>query len=329
MVEKVPSGLRQFNWDDLQSLVDLGAECAEFDDTGELRSAESLRTMLSLPGRNPEDTIHVLSGPGGGLIAECGAWFLRGIEIDTVAISVQIHPGYRDHELYSRLLAVAAECGGQICTSSNRPTELHVSVHENQTQLKNAVEAAGYKPVRWFIQMLRDLNAPIPDTRIPDGITIHPFDRERDSRALKLALDESFLDHWNSIDFSEEQFEHWISSPSFRSDLSLVAYAEDGDPAAGCIGVVREGYNLKTGSAEGHINTLGVRRPYRGRGLAKAMLSESFRRLLESGMNAVSLEVDADNPTGATGLYTTMGFVERRRSAVYARSLKNKEGGAE
>ncbi|UJH70626.1 N-acetyltransferase [Ornithinimicrobium sp. INDO-MA30-4] len=46
----------------------------------------------------------------------------------------------------------------------------------------------------------------------------------------------------------------------------------------------------------------------RGRGVAKALLNTVIADAAERGRGSVALEVDADSPTGADGLYTSMGW---------------------
>ena len=58
----------------------------------------------------------------------------------------------------------------------------------------------------------------------------------------------------------------------------------------------------------GHISTLGVRRLYRGRGIATALLSTVLSTFQEAGYTAARLGVDADSPTGATRLYEKAGM---------------------
>ena len=58
----------------------------------------------------------------------------------------------------------------------------------------------------------------------------------------------------------------------------------------------------------GWVDTLGVRRSYRGKGLAKALLGHSFAALHRRGQRRIGLGVDADNLTGATKLYESVGM---------------------
>jgi ribosomal protein S18 acetylase RimI-like enzyme len=75
------------------------------------------------------------------------------------------------------------------------------------------------------------------------------------------------------------------------------------------------------GVRRGWLEHISVRAPWRRRGLARAMTAESLRRLRDAGMTEAMLGVDADNPTGALGLYQRLGFEVDARSTAYRRPL--------
>jgi ribosomal protein S18 acetylase RimI-like enzyme len=56
------------------------------------------------------------------------------------------------------------------------------------------------------------------------------------------------------------------------------------------------------------IYVVGVRPVWRRRGIALALLQQSFWELYQHGKRRVSLEVDAQNRTGATRLYEKAGM---------------------
>ena len=57
-----------------------------------------------------------------------------------------------------------------------------------------------------------------------------------------------------------------------------------------------------------YLEYLGVHRSARGLGIAKALLHAAIRDAAQRGRVRVGLEVDADSPTGADGLYRSMGW---------------------
>ena len=142
--------------------------------------------------------------------------------------------------------------------------------------------------------------------------------RAEHHRAVWEADKEAFADHWGGMDFSDQAFRRYFSGPDFEPDLWRVAW--DGDDVAGSVAnVIMREYNAQTGSRRGLLAGVSVRRAWRGRGLARALVAQSLVALRERGMREAVLGVDADNPTGALGVYEANGFVVDQRERTYRR----------
>jgi mycothiol synthase len=180
-------------------------------------------------------------------------------------------------------------------------------------------ERFGYREVRHFWQMVIDLptEEAISESRWPEGIIIRTFDRERDERAVHAAMQEAFAEHWG---FVYVPFEEWAARMEFEwFDPSLWFLAEDGGELAGALlGAVLEG--------DGWVMTLGVRTPWRGRGIGEALLLESFAEFRRRGLAVVKLDVDAGNETGATRLYERVGMRVDRRYDDHERIVREATG---
>jgi ribosomal protein S18 acetylase RimI-like enzyme len=160
-------------------------------------------------------------------------------------------------------------------------------------------------PVRYFQEMIRALDEPLP-IAIPDGVEIIPWDRSLDEPARQ-TQNEAFADHWSPVPQSEEVFRHRLDSHISRVDLSYLALV-DGE----VIGLCRNGAfpedETVTGRRDGWVHSLGVRRPWRGRGVASALIAMSCNAFLEAGFTHSMIGVDSENPTGAAGLYKRLGY---------------------
>jgi GNAT superfamily N-acetyltransferase len=166
-----------------------------------------------------------------------------------------------------------------------------------------------YREVRRFYEMAIHLDArPAASDAAVETL------REEDARAFHEALDEAFQDHWehHSLSF-EEWWERHSSNPGF--DLSLWFLIRDGDEVAA---VVRNDANRNGG---GYVGALGVRRAWRGRGYARALLMHTFREFYDRGMPRVTLGVDAESPTGATKLYESVGMEVEQENVVFEKAL--------
>ena len=76
-------------------------------------------------------------------------------------------------------------------------------------------------------------------------------------------------------------------------------------------------YNRK----RGHLEFVTVQTPYRGKGLAKALIARSLTVLKDEGMTEAALGVDAENPSGAFHLYESMGFHKTKMRTIYRKSI--------
>ncbi len=176
--------------------------------------------------------------------------------------------------------------------------------------------AEGYEPVRWFFDMLRRSLASIPDVPVPAEIEVRPVLDRADALAVLWADDEAFRDHWGYMPTLAEEIEGYLEDP--RQDVTLWQVARAGEEVAGSvIPLIDAAENERFERRRGWIDSVSVRRPWRRRGVARALLVRGLLALRERGMAEAVLGVDADNPQGALGLYESVGFRLHRRSTVY------------
>lgn len=181
------------------------------------------------------------------------------------------------------------------------------------------LEGAGFKPVRYFFEMVRPNLEDLPERPLPEGLEIRPVDRSM-ARAVWDADVEAFQDHWGGFDASEEHLQRWLDNPN--TDLSLWVVAFDGDEVAGgVINSIDAEQNAALGIQRGWLGSVFTRRAWRRRGLASALVAESFRRHKARGMTSAGLGVDGDNPSGALGLYEGLGFRQEMRSTAWRKSF--------
>jgi ribosomal protein S18 acetylase RimI-like enzyme len=181
------------------------------------------------------------------------------------------------------------------------------------------LEDAGFTRVRTWWQMSRSVQAGEAEL-VPDaarwesrGVVFRPVERqgdgmpsEADLRAIHDVLEGAFTDHFNSAEETFDEFIHRLrEDPGHRWDHWWLAELEDGEPAGALVGTVSES---ATGPDGSYVSYLGVLESARGRGVAKGLLRTIIADAAARGRDRVGLEVDADSPTGAEGLYTSMGW---------------------
>jgi len=232
-----------------------------------------------------------------------------------------VHPAWRQRGLGRRLLDWAEDAAVGLHREHHpgRPLSLSGSCLEHNAAAAALYAARGYRPVRWFHVMTRDLKAPVPGAPLPPDMRVVPFSPElaEDARAIR---NEAFADHWGSTEVSAEAWHHQVTAGTFRPGYSFLAYAGQ-EPAGFVFSEEYEAYNGVIGGRDLFIGTLGTRRAARGRGIASALLARALAEARAAGFISGSLVVDADSPTGAVGLYERAGFTVMHTSITQAKSL--------
>ncbi|MGH8875317.1 MAG: GNAT family N-acetyltransferase, partial [Acidimicrobiia bacterium] len=180
------------------------------------------------------------------------------------------------------------------------PKFLRAHAWEWLTDAHALYQRHGFEAARWFDDMLRPLDD-LPEVPEPTGVDIVPWDPDR-SEEVRLAHNEAFADHWGSTPMPPESWAHWLTSHGIRTDLSFIAVAGS-DSGAGPANTEGEvvGYAINgvfpdnfavTGRQEGWIETLGVRKAWRGLGVASALIAASLLAFSGEGLSHGALGVD-------------------------------------
>jgi GNAT superfamily N-acetyltransferase len=150
------------------------------------------------------------------------------------------------------------------------------------------------------------VDAILPEAPLPVGLEVRPID-ESQNRGIWEAIDEAFRDHWGSVPGTEEDYQRFVNSPTRKTHLWQVAW--DGDQVAG---MILNNYFPEENKAfdrqRGWTDPICVRRPWRRRGLARALIARSIMMFRDMGFDDTALGVDTENPNGALKLYKSMGY---------------------
>lgn len=177
------------------------------------------------------------------------------------------------------------------------------------------LKEAGYKPVRFSFSMVRPLSDPVEITPLPDGIDIRKVPPEK-YRQLWEADQEAFQDHWGYVEGTEQDYQRWLKDPLNDPDLWKVAW--EGDQVVGMVlNYLNEKENEEYNRLRGWTENISVRKPWRRRGVARALLTRSLQMFKDMGMDHAALGVDTQNPNGALNLYESVGFVKEKSYTVY------------
>jgi ribosomal protein S18 acetylase RimI-like enzyme len=179
---------------------------------------------------------------------------------------------------------------------------------------------SGYAPARYFFEMVLHALDGVEGSPMPDGIDLRPATRE-EYRTIWLAAAEAFRDHWGMTEWADEDWTRFEADPA-NADPRFWRIGWAGDEVAGLvITTVPVEENAAHGRARVYVAEVAVRRPWRRRGLARALLSGSLVGAREAGFTSASLGVDTDSPTGATALYESLGFAPARTFTAWRKPL--------
>lgn len=234
-----------------------------------------------------------------------------------VFVAASIDPAWRGRGVGRALLVWQDERARQMLAGCDQslPGRIAAYVDEHAQDRRRLYAAAGFSPKRSFRVMRRRLAEEPEATAVPEGIEIRPWDPEIDG-AVHQAHNETFQDHWGSEPMSDDT---WAGlREELEPSWSMVAVDGATGEIAGYALTARHEHQWQAlGHSEGFTELLGVRRPYRGGGLAKALLTRVLVALHRDGIDSAGLDVDDDHPAGANDLYQRLGYESQQAQILY------------
>jgi mycothiol synthase len=214
---------------------------------------------------------------------------------------------------------------GQVARSRrpDLPAQLVTHALSTNAAQRELLTSLGFGPQRSHLLMRRPLDEVPEPPAVPDGYRIREYDEGR-AEDLRLAHNLAFDGfHPGFTPWTADAWAQWESgSRTFRPALTRLAVVEGSEEIVGYLTTHEfEGHQQATGRREAHVAKVGTVPQHRGRGLAVVLLGHCLRAYAESGYDDASLNVDAENPTGARRVYERAGFVVERESTGYALDL--------
>jgi mycothiol synthase len=195
----------------------------------------------------------------------------------------------------------------------------HVVVSERDEEGRSALDHRGYRLIRHSFLMEIDLPEAAQAPEWPPGFALRAYAGPADEQAVYECQQEAFSDDW---EFRPEPLDEWrrftFERPTFDPGLWWLVEAE---PDGALAGFSLNAWHVSGDRTFGWIGSLGVRKAWRRRGLALALLRHSFADFAAHGATRVGLGVDAENTTGAVRLYERAGMHPVRRLDIYERKL--------
>ena len=317
--------------DDFNHMASITRVSAIVDDTERADTPEELAKWFAhLTNCDPyTDMIFAEVDPGDGREPEVigysrGTWRMEGNGEHRYMFFGRILPHWRrkgiGHAMLSWMEARLREI------ASGHPTQVEkyfLSVAaQGETGLAAMLEKTGYQPVRYGFEMVRPDLENIPSYPLPEGFEVRKVLPEH-YRAIWDADTEAFRDHWGFIEPSEEDYQGWlVDKTAFQPELWQVAWDIATNQVAGQVRTyIDHEQNKLYDRKRGWTEFISVRRPFRRRGLARALIARSLRVQKQAGMTESALSVDSENLSGATKVYEDCGFRVVKRMTVYRKPL--------
>ena len=275
----------------------------------EITDAEAIRNEWISPGFDPAEDICLVLAPDGTLVGYIEVWTVFKPPVHPW-IWGRLHPDYSGLGIGTWMLTWAENriMPAMYELSPELRFAPRIGIHSQAVDSQKLFRDFGFRGIRSSYDMRINMDTPPPAPVWPDGITIRTYDPETDAEAVYRADVDAFRDHFGFVEEPfEEGFERFkkLMTGYKGFDPSLWYIAWDGDEIAGVCLCRPHSYEDPD---IGHVSSLGVRRPWRKRGLGLAFLHHAFGEFYRRGKRKVGLGVDAENLTGALRLYEKAGM---------------------
>jgi mycothiol synthase len=240
-----------------------------------------------------------------GRVVAIGSLMQRGDKLDGW---MTVDPGFCGRGISTALIELAEARGREL----GGPT-IKLGTFAENTAGRTLLEGLGYRDVRHYYEMRIELDGPPPAPEWPSRLMALPFELA-DAKSLHAAINAAFAGEWNFHQRTFEEFKKFrLEAPDFDPNLWFVV-KDAGEIAA---------FALCWGKRFGgpHVGLIGVREPWRRRGLGLALLRHAFGEFYRRGERHVGLGVDAENATGAGLLYERAGMRVHSEEIVYEKEL--------
>lgn len=286
-------------------------------------SAEELRTDFQSPGLDLEKDTRVVFSPEGKLVAYQDVFALHKTPVYPFVWG-RVHLDYHGMGLGTYLLDWGMQRAHHVLDKVPGDARVAVRSYNPSTweQGEQLLKDKGMKVNRHFFEMVIDMEEVPPKPQWPEGITVRKYNHPEEAEEVYKVIDNAFRDHFGYVEepFEEgfERFQHFrFNDETFDPDLWFLAV--EGEEIVGLSLCSKWSHE---GKQTGMVSILGVRRPWRKRGIGLALLLHSFNAYWQRNQKRVKLGVDAGNLTGAVRLYEKAGMHVQKRFDGYELELR-------
>jgi mycothiol synthase len=234
-------------------------------------------------------------------VAESAEGIIGHADMRAGDMNVLVRDSERRHGVGSALL--------RACEAKAKDERLGLIGVKSEPAAAPFAAANGYRKI-WEVWLMGiDLPDSPASAEWPDGISVRTF-RPEDAGPLKALLDLAYREEPNHTPLPLEDWKTFmLGDPSFDPEAWFLAL--DGEQIVGAA------LNWK----EGYVKDLVVHPDWRGRGLGRSLMLQTFAEFARRGAERVTLKTDSINPTGAWRLYERVGMKTERTYEVFEKRL--------
>jgi mycothiol synthase len=316
--------IRNYRESDLPLIVVLinAAEAVDHVDQGTTLAEQ--KEEFADPRLNREKYVFVAEDEDGRLVAY--AMLLpRNEEKETgFRTWFNVHPMFRGRGLEDRLLAKLEERARErLAETEADKVYWGCGGHTIYEERLRAIERMGMKEVRRFWVMIRPDLTSLEAPAFPSDFKVRSYRLGEDDAEALDAMNDSFSEHFGHAAEDMDWWQYYLHRSDYRPDLTVLAVDQYNKRIAGfCHITINEGECRRLGRRRGWVDSLGVRKPYRNRGLGEALILQGMYNLRTAGLQEAALGCDSKNITGATRLYFRVGYQVHLTWITYSKYLR-------
>jgi GNAT superfamily N-acetyltransferase len=290
--------MRPARLDDLEAVfaVMKAQEISDYDESALSLDAMRAAWQAQLP------RMWVVSAADGQIVA-CGE-MTTYLSTTASALLVWVLPAYQGRGIGTTLLLLLEswEQEQRAAAGQQASQGFFTQVGGRNTNARRVLEKSGYTCSSIFQIMELAMSAPPQVPAVSDGLAVRLFVAGQDEQAVYEADEEAFMEKRGKTPRSFEVWSRRLGLGTPRFDPALWFVAWDGDTIAGTA------MSEVIAGPRGEVMHVGVRRPWRHRGLGMALLLRTLGEFYQRGIHTVRLNVDAESLTNAQQLYARAGF---------------------
>lgn len=300
--------LRAARIEDLESIAGLLTAVFGYDGIPIVQTATELEEEFVAPCCTMENDVMVVQLEE-KLIGVAYTYFLPSeSKEERCYIFGGVLPEFRQQGVGTKLMTWAIRHGETLLRSTGRtlPKYLRASVSQQNESAARLFGHVEMKAVRFEEDLIRDLTN-LPEENKNPKYSIVPWDSARNEEA-RIVKNLAFQDHWGSTPSSSEHWLQMVNGSTARLDHSFFVVNQQQEIVGLLLTHRYQSDDDLLGKRIGWIDKLATLAEYRKQSIAKNLITHAWHSYAKDGFTHAALTVDTENPTGAYGLYASLGF---------------------